>query len=139
MLALAASLVYRIWGQQLMQAAMVPSAKFVPQKALVSHTYASPTMWYARPDIRQNNPALWTPAGVTTDGSGQAAIFFIHPTSSLERSKWNAPLDDKESADRARLIIQGTARALHIAGPIWAPRYRQAHVHRTRAGWGRGG
>src|SRR3546814_4144283 len=97
MLALAASLVYRIWGQQLMQAAMVPSAKFVPQKALVSHTYASPTMWYARPDIRQNNPALWTPAGVTTDGSGQAAIFFIHPTSSLERSKWNAPLDDKES------------------------------------------
>src|SRR3546814_2788297 len=87
MLALAASLVYRIWGQQLMQAAMVPSAKFVPQKALVSHTYASPTMWYARPDIRQNNPALWTPAGVTTDGSGQAAIFFIHPTSYLERSE----------------------------------------------------
>src|SRR3546814_841727 len=99
MLALAASLVYRIWGQQLMQAAMVPSAKFVPQKALVSHTYASPTMWYARPDIRQSNPALWTPAGVTTDGSGQAAIFFIHPTSYLERSKWNAPLDDKESAE----------------------------------------
>src|SRR3546814_2473758 len=89
-----------IWGQQLMQAAMVPSAKFVPQKALVSHTYASPTMWYARPDIRQNNPALWTPAGVTTDGSGPAALFFIHPTSSLERSKWNAPLADKDSAER---------------------------------------
>src|SRR3546814_201028 len=126
MLALAASLVYRIWGQQLMQAAMVPSAKFVPQKALVSHTYASPTMWYARPDIRQNNPALWTPAGVTTDGSGQAAIFFIHPTSYLERSKWNAPLDDKESADRARLFIQGQASAFNNAGQIWAPRYRQA-------------
>src|SRR3546814_7596649 len=100
---------------QLMQAAMVPSAKFVPQKALVSHTYASPTMWYARPDIRQNNPALWTPAGVTTDGSGQAAIFFIHPTSYLERSKWNAPLDDKESADRARLFIQGQASAFNNA------------------------
>src|SRR3546814_3177453 len=80
----------------------------------------------ARPDIRQNNPALWTPAGVTTDGSGQAAIFFIHPTSYLERSKWNAPLDDKESADRARLFIQGQASAFNNAGQIWAPRYRQA-------------
>src|SRR3546814_6570152 len=95
------------------QTCALPISKFVPQKALVSHTYASPTMWYARPDIRQNNPALWTPAGVTTDGSGQAAIFFIHPTSYLERSKWNAPLDDKESADRARLFIQGQASAFH--------------------------
>src|SRR3546814_18039767 len=83
-------------------------------------------MWYARPDIRQNNPALWTPAGVTTDGSGQAAIFFIHPTSYLERSKWNATLDDKESADRARLFIPGQASALNNEGQIWAPSYRQA-------------
>src|SRR3546814_8322359 len=72
-------------------------------------------MGYSRPDIRQNKPALWPPAGVTTDGSGQAAIFFIHPTSYLERSKWNAPLDDKESADRARLFIQGQASAFNNA------------------------
>src|SRR3546814_13006725 len=115
MLALAASLVYRIWGQQLMQAAMVPYAKFVPQKALVSHTYASPTMWYARPDIRQNNPALWTPAGVTTDGSGHAAICFIHPTSYPERSKWKAALEDRESADRARLFLPGPASTINKA------------------------
>ena len=55
-----------------------------------------------------------------------AAIFFIHPTSYLNRAHWNAPLDDAEANDRAALFLRGQASAFNAAGGIWAPRYRQA-------------
>lgn len=54
------------------------------------------------------------------------AVFFVHPTSYLERAHWNAPLDDKESQDRAKIFLQGLASPFAAAQEIWAPRYRQA-------------
>ncbi|RPF72661.1 DUF3089 domain-containing protein [Aurantiacibacter spongiae] len=54
------------------------------------------------------------------------AVFFVHPTSYLQRSNWNAPLDDAESQSRARLMVRGMASAFNQASEIWAPRYRQA-------------
>ena len=126
MLAVAAAFVYRLWGEQLMTAAMVPSTNYVPLKPLPQSAYAAPAMWYARPDIHGENPALWIPAGVPNGKVGPAAIFFIHPTSYLQRDSWNAPLDDAESADRARLFIRSQASAFNSLGEIWAPRYRQA-------------
>lgn len=54
------------------------------------------------------------------------AVFFVHPTSYLERTHWNAPLDDKESQDRATIFLQGLASPFAAAQQIWAPRYRQA-------------
>ena len=126
MLAVAAAFVYRIWGEQLMTAAMVPSVEYEPLQSIEPNAYASADMWYARPDIVQDNPALWTPEGETVDNPGPASVFYIHPTSYLERTHWNAPLDGPESADRARLFVRGQASAFNAAGDIWAPRYRQA-------------
>lgn len=126
MLAIAAAFIYRFWGQQLMTAAMVPSVEFAEPKPLESGDYAKKSLWYARPDIDRGNPALWTPKGVPAKRDGQAAIFFVHPTSYLERSHWNAPLDDQESAHYARLFLKAQATAFNHAGQIWAPRYRQA-------------
>ena len=57
---------------------------------------------------------------------GDAAIFFVHPTSYYSRSSWNAPLEDRDSDHRANLFVQGMASAFADAGEIWAPRYRQA-------------
>jgi hypothetical protein len=54
------------------------------------------------------------------------AVFFIHPTSYLERDHWNAPLDDTQSQARARLFLKGLASPFNLASEIWAPRYRQA-------------
>ena len=53
------------------------------------------------------------------------AVFFVHPTSYLERTHWNAPLDDAQSTSRARTFLRGLASAFS-AGDVWAPRYRQA-------------
>jgi len=54
------------------------------------------------------------------------ALFFVHPTSFLDRSHWNAPLDDPPSQDRARLFLRGLASPFGVASEVWAPRYRQA-------------
>ena len=55
-----------------------------------------------------------------------AAVFFIHPTSYLDRAHWNAPLDDAEANGRAALFLRGQASVFNEAGQVWAPRYRQA-------------
>src|SRR5690606_9743155 len=65
------------------------------------------------------------PAAVAL-AKGDAAIFFVHPTSYYSRSSWNAPLDDRDANHRATLFMQGMASAFGDAGEVWAPRYRQA-------------
>lgn len=129
-LVLAALLVYRIWGMQLIRAVMVPREAFAPLKPLPADAYDDARMWIARHDIR-DNPAMWRPEGVK-DGPvlRKAAIFFVHPTSyitTLGDAHWNMRLDDRESLATARRFVQGQASAFNALGTIWAPRYRQAN------------
>jgi hypothetical protein len=116
---------YRIFEKDLMRLAMVPTAEFreVPMPAGAS--YAQEGLWIARPDI-PGNPALWTPPGLAATQSPRASVFFVHPTSFLERSAWNAPLDDAESQNRAALFVRHQASVFNGVGAIWAPKYRQA-------------
>lgn len=57
---------------------------------------------------------------------GNAAVFFLHPTSYYSRSHWNAPLADRDADHRASLFVRGMGSAFSDAGEVWAPRYRQA-------------
>lgn len=124
-IALASLFAYRIWGVQLMRQAMVPSADFVALPPQPGAAYAGANLWLARPDI-PGNPALWTPAGTAPARDPRAAMFFIHPTSYLNRAAWNAPLDDREANDRAATFLRAQASAFNETAAIWAPRYRQA-------------
>ena len=122
---IAAAFAYRMFGAQLMRAALVPSAAFEAMPPAKPIAYTDAKMWIARPD-KPGNPALWTPAGHTARRNPAAAMFFIHPTSYLDRGRWNAPLDDKTANDRAALFLRGQATAFNDSAAIWAPRYRQA-------------
>jgi len=119
------AIAYKLFEHQLMRLAFVPKVEFreLPMKAGAG--YSARELWIARPDI-SGNPALWTPPGVERTGSRRASVFFIHPTSFLERTAWNAPLDDEESQWRARLFVRSQASAFNSVGAIWAPKYRQA-------------
>ncbi|MDZ3831371.1 MAG: DUF3089 domain-containing protein [Sphingopyxis sp.] len=75
------------------------------------------------PPAHAASTAATTAAPVET---GNAAVFFVHPTSYYSRSSWNAPLSDRDSDHRANLFVRGMASAFADAGEIWAPRYRQA-------------
>jgi pimeloyl-ACP methyl ester carboxylesterase len=131
-LVLIAALGYRLFERQLLKTAMVPTVAFQDVPMPPGPTYADAAMWIARPDI-PNNPALWLPKGYTppppTEDAkplGKAAVFFIHPTSFLDRSQWNAPIDHEESQQRARLFVRHQASAFNGIGDVWAPKYRQA-------------
>ena len=124
MLVMAGGLGYRLFDAQLMKLAMIPGERF-EAKAAAPLAYDKPALWIARPDIA-GNPSLWTPPGVARGGAVQAEVFFIHPTSYLQRARWNAPLDDSESQWRARLFVQSQASAFNGIGEVWAPKYRQA-------------
>ncbi len=125
MLAIAAAFAYRLFGVQILRTAMVPTTKFVAQPAPKPSAYADPAMWFSRPG-KPNDPSRWAPAGYTATSAPEAAVFYIHPTSYLDRAHWNAPLDNVEANERARLFLRGQASAFNGIAAIWAPRYRQA-------------
>ena len=147
---IAGAFILRMYGEDLAEVVFVPSAEFLPQEVLEDNIYADISMWYAHPRITKDNPALWLPEtdeteeGAPKDQSGsdaseevaskiralsgeqRAAIFFIHPTSFINKNQWNAPLGDKETEDRAKIFLRGQASAFNHVGDVWAPRYRQA-------------
>jgi hypothetical protein len=124
-LVLIGALAYRLFAPELMKTVMVPTVAFEEVPRPQGRTYADADMWIARPDIA-GNPALWTPDGAVRQGDAKASVFFIHPTSYLERAHWNAGIDDPESQMRARLFVQSQASAFNNVADIWAPKYRQA-------------
>ena len=89
--------------------------------------YAQPANWIARPDAIPS-PAEWRPEGWPPETlvPSPVAAFYIHPTTYLERDRWNAPLDDLQSRSRAELFTRSQASAFNQVADIWAPRYRQA-------------
>ena len=111
--------------KELMKLALVPAERFAGGSAPSAERYASADMWFARPGLA-NNPALWTPATFKPGEKPLAAVFFIHPTSYIDRAHWNAPLDDARANQYARVFLKGQASAFNEAGDVWAPRYRQA-------------
>ncbi|QIG53336.1 DUF3089 domain-containing protein [Altererythrobacter sp. BO-6] len=135
-LVIAAAIVLRVWAQELTALAMVPSAEFEAPSALAQNAYADPAMWYSHPGLATDkDPARWQP-GYANDrgllptpaepGPPPFAVFFVHPTSYLDRSNWNAPLDDAEANRVTGIYLRGMASPFNGAQAIWAPRYRQA-------------
>jgi hypothetical protein len=124
-LVIAGLLAFRLFGNQLLRQALVPSATFEEQPGVAHSAYDDARMWLARPDIA-GNPARWTPAGYQPAAHPRAAVFFIHPTSYVGRDHWNARLDDAETNGRAAIFTRGQASAFNEAGDVWVPRYRQA-------------
>jgi hypothetical protein len=117
--------IFQFGGQVLVKQA-VPEGHFQAQKADGGPDYALASTWLARPGLT-DDPSHWLPDGITAATRGKAAIFYIHPTTYLERDRWNAPLDaGGETAFRTNVFVQSQASAFNGAGQIWAPRYRQA-------------
>ena len=147
-LVFAAVLALRLFSLELSQTAFVPTAAFEEQQVAAPNAYADAAMWFVRPGLAEN-PASWLPAelrpaakpagsplaaqAAEPEAAAQplpplrpAAIFFVHPTSYMDRARWNAPLDDRDANHRTDIYLRGLASAFNAAGQIWAPRYRQA-------------
>lgn len=120
----------RFWAEDLTELTFVPTAEFTAEPALAINVYDDPAMWISRPGLDAGkDPVRWLPEGYSDDGGTmRAAVFFIHPTSYLEKARWNAPLDDPESRERAELFVRGMGSPFNRSRNLWAPRYRQATI-----------
>ncbi len=126
-LAIAAMIAFSFFGPGLMRSALVPHIGFTEPAPLPAGFYTRPEGWISRPDGRRNDPARWLPPTLKTTGEhGKAAIFFIHPTSSFDVLRWNAPIGDPMATRQAERFVRVQASAFSAAGDIWVPRYRQA-------------
>jgi hypothetical protein len=117
----------RLWPGKLSEWALVPDHGYEQPAPVAANRYADPKMWISRPDRGPADPARWLPQGALKDAAPvAAAVFFVHPTSYLEKAHWNAPLDDATARDLADTMVRGLASPFNQAAQLWAPRYRQA-------------
>lgn len=102
------------------------------------------TMEPTMPDYSQNlswaalpwteDAADLTPDGLTNEQeNAKVDVFFIHPTTYVGKKgekSWNAPVDDQLLNDRtSEKSIQYQASIFNETGRVFAPYYRQAHLH----------
>ncbi|MBL0099892.1 MAG: DUF3089 domain-containing protein [Saprospiraceae bacterium] len=95
--------------------------------------YSKPQYWAAHPDFTDESDR--TPEGDTVSyDRTQADVFFIHPTTYtggyIGKDNWNAPVNDKKLDKKTNKgTIRFQASVFNHAGRVFAPRYRQAHIH----------
>lgn len=123
-LIIAAAFALALWPAKLTEIALVPDKAFQQQQAIAAEAYADPGLWISRPG-QADDPSRWRPDGTKTEPVG-AAVFFVHPTSYLDKASWNAPIADQPSRDLANTFVRGLASPFGGAAQLWAPRYRQA-------------
>ena len=124
MLVVAAALAYRLFGDRMLRAALVPTVVFTPPAA-AGPDYAQLRNWVAHPGL-PSDPARWTPDGFAAAPRPGVAVFFVPPTAVFDRNRWNAALDDAATNDRLELFVRGQATVFNGVAAVWVPRYRQA-------------
>jgi hypothetical protein len=115
------------WGGNVLLKGAEPTGHFQAPVASDTPDYSDAANWIAKPGLA-NDPSRWLPDGAASDPKdGGAAVFYIHPTTYLERDRWNAPLHPGGDTEfRTNLFVESQASAFNSAGEVWAPRYRQA-------------
>ena len=115
------------WGGKTLVKMATPVGHYQAPPENSGPDYKDKSAWLARPGLA-GNPATWVPQGVVASVAElPAATFYIHPTTYLERDRWNAPLDAAgQAGDRAQLFVQSQASVFNGVSEVWAPKYRQA-------------
>lgn len=104
-----------------------PQGHFQAPAGASGPDYIQTANWLSLPDTVPPGPGDWLPSGSPPpDSARPVSVFYIHPTTYLEKDRWNAPLGDRESQDRAALFVRSQASAFNAIGQIYAPKYRQA-------------
>ncbi len=125
MIVIAAAFGYRLFGEQLLRAALVPGTAFTSPPANSAPDYRDAKNWLARPDFK-TDPARWAPAGYAAAPKPGIAVFYVLPTAVFDRSHWNAVPGDADTEARLVQFLRSQASVFNGVAAIWAPRYRQA-------------
>ena len=118
--------IYQFGGDVLRQQA-TPQGHFQAPPPQSGPDYVREENWLSLPNTVPPGPAEWLPRGFTANSPAKpAATFYIHPTTYLERDRWNALLSHRDSQERAALFARSQASAFNGVSQVYAPKYRQA-------------
>jgi hypothetical protein len=127
LLSVAGAFLFFQYGQRVLISQAVPRGSFEAPPPATAPDYAQQSSWISRPGI-SGDPSDWRPNGDPRLLEPRPAhLFYIHPTTYLERDRWNATVvGSADSRYRAELFVRSQASAFNDVASIWAPRYRQA-------------
>ena len=123
-LVIAAAAAYRLFGDQLLQAALVPRTSFAASPVSEPPNYRQVSGWLAQP--RLNHAARWTPPGYRAAPQPGAVLFFVPESAYFGNDRWTMPLADAATDQRAARFLKAQASVFNGVAEIWAPRYRAA-------------
>ena len=108
-----------------------PHKNFAKAKhPLPAPEYANENYWIALPwryDIADTIPPG---CAIKEDQkNAQADVFYVYPTIYLSGKNWNGDLDNKKLNHKCDECVKFQASAFNAAARVFAPRYRQAHLH----------
>lgn len=111
-----------------------PTSIFDAAKTPPAPDYADLKNWAAHPDVHDCADSVPVGSELKDEQAGsQADVFFIHPTTLLNEKGnifWNSDVGDTKlnrKTDASTILYQ--ASIFNGVGKIYAPRYRQAHIH----------
>lgn len=113
--------------------------KAYPRKSFSSYNapdtpdYSREDNWAAAPFKRDRADRVPDPSIKNRQEEAKADVFFVHTTTYVGekgQGTWNAPINNELLNQKTdELAITCQASAFNGAGRIFAPRYRQAHLH----------
>ena len=110
-----------------------PETSFIPEQNPTAIDYSILSHWAAHPDKEDEADRIPESTSLRDQSNLPADVFFIHPTTltgSEGRTSWNANiLDPKLNTRTDESTIRFQASIFNKAGKVYAPRYRQAHLH----------
>lgn len=95
--------------------------------------YSDLDLWVSHPDKKDAADAVPSPELSDNQANASVDVFFVHPTTYTKKfinESWNAPIDNAELNDKTEnTTIKLQASVFNGAAKIYAPHYRQAHLH----------
>jgi hypothetical protein len=126
-LILISGILYTSNQMAMLRFAFTPSHQIAEEEPAAAPDYASADAWAARPGM--SSPATMLPEGVMQIAQvPEVDVFYIHPTTYLNKERWNSDLagDEREETWRQNFALRQQASAFNLAGLVYAPLYRQA-------------
>lgn len=124
MLCIIGLVAYQAFLPQLLRFTYEPKISFAESPKGDAPDYNNIASWAAHP--AKPGTSMDVPKGFTATDAPAVNIFYVTPTTYMNKAQWNAPLADATTNALTDRMIRHQATAFNGVGRIWAPIYRQA-------------
>lgn len=124
MLSVIAAVAYQAFLPNLLRLTYEPKVSFAESPQGAAPDYSDIANWAAHP--AKPGTSLDTPEGFSATDAPAVNVFYVTPTTYMNKAQWNAPLNDATTNALTDRMIRHQATAFNGVGTIWAPIYRQA-------------